>query len=316
MKKVAISIGDLNGVGLEIALRSHEQISQWCEPFYCISPKMLFWGAALLGLEVPDSFKTIDTKDSFEISPGIATKNSGKASYASFTKALELVQKKQADALVTLPINKEAWNLAKIPYKGHTDALADLLKEEAIMMLGCDSLYVLLFTHHIPLKKVPKKIIKKSLVKFLLKSFDSLHVKPIGVLGLNPHAGDGGVIGKEDCEISKAIAKANKILKDEVFIGPLVPDTAFTAGNLEKFSHFICMYHDQGLIPVKTLYFEESINVSLGLSVIRTSVDHGTAYDIAYKNSNISTKSYENAIQKALLLSKNYEDYKRVTVVS
>jgi 4-hydroxythreonine-4-phosphate dehydrogenase len=303
MKKIAISIGDLNGIGLEIALRSHEQISQWCEPIYCIDPTMLSWGAAVLNIEIPQDLHVIPCKGVFEITPGVATKASGEASYHSFLKALELVQSGQADALVTLPINKEAWQMATIPYRGHTDALDHLLGEKAIMMLGCKSLYVALYTHHIPIKDVPKQITKKALNKFLLRTYEALHVKPIGVLGLNPHAGDGGVIGKEDRRIAKAIQKANEILGEEIFIGPLVPDTAFTPNNLVQMSHFVSMYHDQGLIPVKTLYFEESINVSLGLSIIRTSVDHGTAYDIAYKNESPSTKSYQNAILKALFLA-------------
>jgi len=305
MKKIAISIGDLNGIGLEIALRAHEQISQWCEPLYCIDPKMLSWGAAMLDIDLPQDLQVIPSKGVFEITPGLATKASGKASYHSFLKALELVQSGQADALVTLPINKKAWKKGGIAYKGHTDALSHLLKEDAIMMLGCKSLYVALFTHHIPIKEVPKKITKKALSQFLIRVYRSLHVKPIGVLGLNPHAGDGGVIGKEERRIEKAIQKANEILDEEVFKGPLVPDSAFTPNNLTQMTHFVCMYHDQGLIPLKALYFDESINVSLDLSVIRTSVDHGTAYDIAYKNKNPSTQSYQHAILKALSLAKS-----------
>lgn len=303
MKKVAISIGDLNGIGLEIALRSHENISQWCEPLYCINPEMLTKGAQRLGIDVPNNFNIVTCKGEFEITPGVATKASGKASYHSFLKALELVQTKEVDAMVTLPINKNAWDMAGIPYKGHTDALSHLLREEAIMMIGCKSLFAILFTHHIPLKDVPKQITKKALSKFLIRVYESLHVKPIGVLGLNPHAGDGGIIGKEERRISKAIEKANEALGDEVFIGPLVPDTAFTPRSLTQTTHFVCMYHDQGLIPVKSLYFDESINASLGLSIIRTSVDHGTAYDIAYKNENPSIKSYQNAVLKALFLA-------------
>jgi 4-hydroxythreonine-4-phosphate dehydrogenase len=305
MKKIAISIGDLNGVGVEIALRAHNKINKLCTPIYCIDPVMLTWAAAMLGIDVPKDFQTTPCKGVFDITPSIPTKASAIASYNSFLKALELVQSKQADALVTLPINKEAWKMAKIPYKGHTDALRDLLKQEPIMMLGCESLYVVLFTHHIRLKDVAKKISKKSLCKFLIKTYEALHVKPIGVLGLNPHAGDGGAIGKEDFKINKAIKKANKILNQEIFIGPMVPDTAFRACNVNKIKYFVCMYHDQGLIPLKTLYFDESINVSLGLDIVRTSVDHGTAYDIAYKDKNPSLQSYINAVQKAIDLTQN-----------
>jgi 4-hydroxythreonine-4-phosphate dehydrogenase len=132
---------------------------------------------------------------------------------------------------------------------------------------------------------------------------EALHVKPIGVLGLNPHAGDGGVIGDEEKSVKKAINKANALLGEEVFVGPLVPDAAFTSHHLSTLQHLVCLYHDQGLAPLKALYFEESINVSLGLSVVRTSVDHGTAYPIAYKNASPSRKSYENAVKSALFLA-------------
>jgi len=302
--RVAVSLGDLNGVGLEIALRSHEEISQWCEPVYCIDPIMLAWGAALLGMDVPQGIQIHPCEGVFDIVPGCPTRASGEASYRSFLAALTLTQTKETDALVTLPIHKEAWHKAGVPYKGHTDALAGLLGENAMMMLGCEKLFVGLFTHHIPLKKVAKQIQKKPLSRFLVRFWEALHVKPIGVLGLNPHAGDGGVIGKEERTIAKAIAMANAAIGEEVFVGPLVPDVAFTPGYLQRFSHYVCMYHDQGLAPLKALYFEESINISLGLGLIRTSVDHGTAYDIAYKNTAPSCKSYLNAIQNALMLAK------------
>jgi len=307
--RVAISLGDLNGIGLEIALRSHEEVAQWCEPVYCIDPVMLAWGAALLGLDVPESLQTCPCGDVFDITPGRATKASGKASYASFLKALSLVQENKADALVTLPIHKEAWHKAGVLYKGHTDALEGLLKEDAMMMLGCETLFVGLFTHHIPLKNVAKQIKKKPLIGFLMRFWEALHVKPIGVLGLNPHAGDGGVIGKEERVIAKAIAAANEAIGEEVFMGPLVPDTAFTPQKLAQFSHLVCLYHDQGLTPLKALFFEESINVSLGLSVVRTSVDHGTAYDIAYKGMNPSCKSFLNATKSAITLAEKRRNF-------
>ena len=305
--KLAISIGDLNGIGLEIALRAHNEIKTLCQPIYCIDESMLTWGAAMLGLEIPEDFKTYGCGEPFDITPGIPTAFSGSYAYDSFITALDLTKKKTADAMVTLPINKEAWALANVPYKGHTDALSAILQEDATMMLGCDKLFTALFTHHIPLKDVPKKIKKKTLKNFLVNFYNDVKEPYIGVLGLNPHAGDGGVIGKEDKRIAKAIKKANQALESEIFIGPLVPDTAFTKRNLEKMHYFVCMYHDQGLAPLKALFFEESINVSLGLSIIRTSVDHGTAYDIAYKNKAPSTLSYYNAVKEAVRLIEKHQ---------
>jgi 4-hydroxy-L-threonine phosphate dehydrogenase PdxA len=189
---------------------------------------------------------------------------------------------------------------AGIKYKGHTEVLRDIFKKEAIMMLGCEKLYVALFTEHIPLKEVPKKIKKEKLIQFFLDFHKSTHFEKVGVLGLNPHAGDGGVLGDEEIkEILPAIIEANEILDNNIFYGPLVPDIAFK----EKKGRFIAMYHDQGLAPLKALYFNESINVSLNLPILRTSVDHGTAFDIAYKGI-ADTKSYENAI-KYIIKHKN-----------
>ncbi|MBE0490998.1 MAG: 4-hydroxythreonine-4-phosphate dehydrogenase [Sulfurospirillum sp.] len=303
MKTLAISIGDLNGIGLQIALEAHAIIKTKCKPLYCIKETMLTQGALLLNKEVPQDFTCIPCGKDFKIKPSMPTKKSGAYAFASFQKAIELTQNAQADAIVTLPINKEAWQKAKVPYKGHTDALADILNTQTIMMLGCQKLFIILYTHHIPMKDVSKHLHVKELQAFLLAVQEHLHVSKIAVLGYNPHAGDNGVIGHEDKAIKKAIQKANKALGADVFNGPMVPDTAFTYNNTQNYTYFVCMYHDQGLIPLKTLYFEESINVSLNDKIIRTSVDHGTAYDIAYKGITPSSVSYLNAIDEALLLS-------------
>jgi len=301
--KIAISIGDLNGIGLELALRSHEEVKKVCEPIYCINENMLAWGAALLGLDVPSDFEIRDCGKVFEIHPGICSAEAGESSYDSFITAVALAKSKEVHGIVTLPINKESWAMAGLEYKGHTDALCDLLGCEAIMMLGCEAMFTVLYTHHIPLRDVPHEIKAKKLKPFLLKVYEELGEEKIAVLGLNPHAGDNGVIGDEDEEIRKAIFKANHFLEREVFYGPFVPDMAFTKANREKFTYFVCMYHDQGLIPLKMLHFDESINVSLNAGVVRTSVDHGTAFDIAYKDGNPSTLSYVNAVKEAVKLA-------------
>ncbi len=302
MKTIAISLGDINGIGLELALNSHKQVKKLCNPLYLINKKLLQRGAKLLNKNIPNDFKIVEVGKDFKIKPGKVSKKSGKFSYKSFLKAVNLA-KSEVDAITTLPINKEAWNKAGIKEAGHTYLLDKIFKKEAIMMIGCDKLFTLLFTHHIPLKKVSKKIKTKKLLSFLLNSYNSLKVEKIGVLGLNPHAGDGGVLGNEEKKIKKAIKKANKILGKNIFIGPLVPDTAFTPMMRKEIQHFVCMYHDQGLIATKSLYFEESINVSLNLPIIRTSVDHGTAYDIAYRDKNPSNVSYINAIKEAVRLA-------------
>ena len=296
MIKVAISIGDLNGVGIEIALKSHHKIKKWIKPVYCINKTMLNKAAKLLNYTIPEDFETVDVEGNFEINPGKIDEKSGEYSYESFLKAVALAKNKKVDAITTLPINKESWATAGIKYKGHTEVLRDIFKKDAIMMLGCEKMYVALFTEHIPLKEVAEKIKKDKLVQFFIDFYNSTNFHKAGVLALNPHAGDGGVLGDEEIkEIKPAIQKANKILNKDFYYGPLVPDTAFASGE----GRYIAMYHDQGLAPLKALYFNESINVSLNLPILRTSVDHGTAFDIAYKGL-AETKSYENAIKYIL----------------
>ncbi len=300
MQKVAVSIGDLNGVGIEIALKAHNKIKQWIKPVYCINEKMLKKAAKLLNIKIPEDFEIYGVEGDFEIKPGVVDEKAGKYSFESFISAINLAKEKKVDAITTLPINKESWAKAGVKYKGHTEVLRDVFKKDAIMMLGCEKMYVALFTEHIPLKEVANKVKKENLVKFFTDFYNSTNFHKVGVLGLNPHAGDGGVLGDEEInEIIPAINEANKLINKEFFYGPLVPDTAFSS----KKGRFIAMYHDQGLAPLKALYFDESINVSLNLPILRTSVDHGTAFDIAYKKK-ANTKSYENAI-KYILNHKN-----------
>lgn len=298
-KKVAISVGDLNGIGIEIALRAHTQIKKIVEPIYVVDRGMLEQAAKLLDVKIPQSFQTVSTEAlAFTIKPGKVSKKSGKYSFLSFTKAIELAQAKKVDAICTLPINKEAWESAGLHYVGHTDYLREHFQKEAIMMLGCSKLYVALFTEHIPLKKVASQVRTKKLTNFLLDLQKSLQTKEqIPVLGLNPHAGDGGVLGDEEQKITRAIQKANSTLGKEQFVGPIVPDVAFTPNFRKNYTYLVAMYHDQGLAPLKALFFDESINVSLNLPILRTSVDHGTAFDIAYKNANVKLTSYINAIE-------------------
>lgn len=301
--KIAISIGDLNGIGIELALNAHEKIKEFATPVYCINKDMLKKAAKLLKTKVPDDFELYETKGEFEIKPGQVTKKSGKYSFDSFFDAIKLTNKGKTKAVVTLPINKSSWNKADIKYKGHTEVLRDYFNQNAIMMLGCDKMFVALYTEHIPLKKVAKKIDADSIEKFLLDFYASVKEKNIAVLALNPHASDNGVLGDEEVEIFKAIKNANKSLGSDIFKGPIVPDTAFSPSNRQTYKYFVAMYHDQGLAPLKALYFDESINVSLNLPIIRTSVDHGTAFDIAYdKSIKKSELSYINAVKEAVNL--------------
>jgi 4-hydroxythreonine-4-phosphate dehydrogenase len=306
MKTVAISIGDLNGIGIQLALENHDTISKLITPLYCIDKTMLTQAAEKLNLSIPSNFKTIENiAPSFEIEAGMVSAESGRYAFSSFTTAVALAREKQVDAICTLPIHKKAWELAGVDYKGHTDALRDFFDAEAIMMLGCEEMYVALYTEHIPLREVADSINEKELTRFLIDFYHT--AKPtstVGVLGLNPHAGDDGVLGDEERIIQSAIDHVNLMIHPNYCRGedtptysdPLVPDVAFTPNVRKRYTHYIAMYHDQGLAPLKALYFDEGINVSLNLPILRTSVDHGTAFDIAYKGLEINALSYINAI--------------------
>ena len=308
MKRIAISIGDLNGIGVELALRHHETVKTLCDPLYLIDREMLEQAAGILGVDVPGDFTLASPgAEPFTIRPGTVDAEAGAYSFASFKSAVELCAASEADAVCTLPIHKKAWEEAGIPYKGHTDALRDFFGREAIMMLGCPEMYVGLYTEHIPLKEVPGALDEESLTRFLLDFHRETGAEEIAVLGLNPHAGDHGVLGDEETIIEAAIDAANRSIQNpkskiqnRPFTGPLVPDTAFTPAMRRRYRYYVAMYHDQGLIPLKALHFDESINVSLNLPILRTSVDHGTAYDIAYRGKSPNPTSYLNALAYAV----------------
>ena len=306
MKKVAISIGDLNGIGIQIALQCHSQISKIVEPIYCIDKEMLKQASYRLNIAIANDFKCVeDIAPYFEIEPAKVSKNSGIYSYNSFLKAIKLADSRNVDAICTLPIHKKAWELADVNYKGHTDMLRDYFNAKAIMMLGCKEMFIALYTEHIPLKDVASSLNEKDLTRFFIDFYNKAKpTQTVAVLGLNPHAGDNGVLGDEESIISTAINNATKIIDKlnpstfkPIFTAPLVPDVAFTPNIRKKYSHYIAMYHDQGLAPLKALYFDEGINVSLNLPILRTSVDHGTAFDVAYSGYNLNLLSYINAIQ-------------------
>ena len=300
-KRVAISVGDLNGIGIQLALENHETISQMVEPIYCIDKIMLERASKLLNIPIPNNFEIVEhIAKPFEIRAGEIRRESGVYSYASFLRAVEMAKEMEVEGIMTLPIHKKAWELVGLKYKGHTDALRDFFFRNAIMMLGVPEMFVALYTEHIPLKEVAKKINERDLTEFLIDFYYSANPKStVGVLGLNPHAGDNGVLGDEEQIIQRAIDRANRELNQpfELFSSPLVPDIAFSPNVRKNYKYFIAMYHDQGLAPLKALYFDEAINVSLNLPIKRVSVDHGTAFDIAYRGEKINNKSYLNGIE-------------------
>ena len=302
--RIAISIGDPNGIGLEIALKAHSAIASLCDPTYCVDAHLLKDAARLLGYRLPKDIKLFELDSSCKIEPGRVSGASGEYSYRSFEAALDLAKKGVCDAIVTLPIHKKAWELAGVRYRGHTQMLKEHFGQEAIMMLGCEAMYVALFSEHIPLREVASRIQKELLERFLVDLYRCASFDEAALLGLNPHAGDDGVLGDEERTILEARDSANAILGKEVYTKPLVPDIAFTPAMRRRYRYYVALYHDQGLIPLKALYFDESINITLNLPIIRTSVDHGTAFDIAYKD-RASTLSYRNAVGAAIKLARN-----------
>lgn len=330
-----VSIGDVNGVSVEIALRSFARLrTLGIDAIYGIDSTLLDSARALLAdcdfacapLQ-PCALATLDLREEFmrifphaaslgiahalapiappTIRAGEVRADCGLYACKSFLYGIMLAMRGEVSALLTLPVHKRAWSEAGIAFAGHTELLRALFGVEVIMVLGCEEMMVALYTDHIPLDAVSSRICEDSVYDFLLRLSQSpLTDGEVAVLGLNPHAGDGGCIGSEDSIIAAAIVRANSTLAREVFVGPLVPDVAFVPKMRARFQTFVAMYHDQGLAPLKALHFEQSVQISLGLPIVRVSVDHGTAFDIAYKNQNPSTTSFINAFLVAQQLVK------------
>ncbi|ANV97866.1 4-hydroxythreonine-4-phosphate dehydrogenase [Helicobacter enhydrae] len=303
--KIAISCGDINGVGLEILLKSHQAILDQVEPIYCVHFELLQQASQRLNLPMPDTLKPTHCLPPPapipQITPSLISKESGLYSYESFILACTLCETHAAQAITTLPIHKKAWNLAGITEIGHTEALSKRYKQKGIMMLGCEKMFVALFSDHIPLKEVASHIKQEDLQRFFVRLFQSLKAQKYCVMGLNPHCGDGGIIGDEDSIIAQAIKESNAWLGGDYFVGPIPCDCAFIPSKRQEFQIWVGMYHDIALSTLKALYFDESINVTLGIDILRTSVDHGVAFDIAYSNQ-AKTRSYLNAIAYAKTL--------------
>jgi 4-hydroxythreonine-4-phosphate dehydrogenase len=302
MRRVAISIGDINGIGVELALKNHDIIKNFVEPIYCIDEAMLNRASDILGMQIPEDFNIVEKiANPFMIEAGRITKESGIYSFASFLRAVDMAKTKEVDTILTLPIHKKAWELAGVKYKGHTDALRDIFNQKAIMMLGIPSMFIALYTEHIPLKDVSTQIRDvNKLSKFLIDFYSNIELKDgekIALLGLNPHAGDNGVLGDEERCILEAREVAHQSIRKNIYTLPIVPDITFTPNTRRNYRYFIAMYHDQGLAPLKALYFDSAINVSLNLPIKRVSVCHGTAFDIAYKRADLNSQSYINAIK-------------------
>jgi 4-hydroxythreonine-4-phosphate dehydrogenase len=234
---------------------------------------------------------------------------------AYIEKAVAMVQAGEARALATGPISKEAARKAGFAFPGHTEFLAHLTgTKDFRMMLGGADLKVILTTIHVPLKKVPRLVTTERVFKTIeitntsFKRYFGLERPRIAVAGLNPHAGEAGLFGDEDDRIIAPAVKAAQ-RRGVLATGPLPPDTVFYRAAVKKeFDCVVCMYHDQGLGPLKLLHFEDGINATLGLPIIRTSVDHGTAYDIAWTGK-AGHESMVNAITTAAEMARRKDRY-------
>jgi len=265
--RIGITVGDPAGIGPEISIKAaaDPKVLDVCEP-------------VLYGPH--------DTKALQPFTPGQVSADAGRAAYDAIVMAVEHARERRIDAIATAPINKEAFALAGIPFKGHTDLLAMLTESgPAVMMFYAEQLRVVLATVHVALRDVPS-LLTRELADFIiditareLPRFG--YPRPrIAVAGLNPHAGEHGVIGSEDDAVLRPAVEAARGRGLDVS-GPLPADTVFGRAARGDFDVVIACYHDQGLIPVKLLAFGRAVNVTLGLPIIRTSVDHGTAFDIA-----------------------------------
>ncbi|MCZ8354621.1 MAG: 4-hydroxythreonine-4-phosphate dehydrogenase PdxA [Cyclobacteriaceae bacterium] len=304
--RIGITLGEPNGIGPEVVLKSllDHRISEQFIPVLYGSGRAIAYYKKQLNIEefnytqvrqrgqyAPKQVNVVNCWDeNLEINPGKISKETGKASLDALQKACEDLKENHLDALVTAPIDKQSIHSENFPFAGHTGFLTQYFgATQSLMLMVGEKLKVGLVTEHIPLQEVAASLTEEKILskyRILEKSLkeDFGIVKPkIAILALNPHAGDNGLIGKEEEEILKPLV--NKLKNENKLIaGPFPADGFFAAGQYAKFDAVLALYHDQGLIPFKSIAFEDGVNFTAGLSIIRTSPDHGTAYNIAGKN--------------------------------
>jgi 4-hydroxythreonine-4-phosphate dehydrogenase len=316
--KVGITQGDLNGIGLEVIIKTFfdPTMLEVCTPVLFGSQKTFSFHRKMLNVDmrftqlrsaelaVPRQFNIVNVyEDEINVEFGKATDLSGKLAVKCIEAACEALEQKKIDVLVTAPVNKHNIQSEHFQFKGHTDYLEARFKGNALMLMCSDNLRVGVVTGHVPLVNVSAllnqdKIVQK--IKMLSKSLteDFAIRKPkIAVLGLNPHAGDNGTLGgEEQAVIVPAIAKAKA--EGATVFGPYSADGFFGSGMHHKFDAVLAMYHDQGLVPFKALAFDTGVNYTAGLPIVRTSPGHGVGYDIAGQN-----KASENSFRSAVYLA-------------
>jgi 4-hydroxythreonine-4-phosphate dehydrogenase len=304
-KRIAITMGEPGGIGPEVIVKAlhRADTSNYCTPVVIGDAEVMRDAVSLTRLPIKiktisslsqskparGSIELLDIKSHSPFKKGVPSKNAGRAVVSYIREAVSLALKNRVSAIVTAPISKESLKLAWHKWPGHTELLAELTgTKDFAMMFVSDKLKIILCTIHIPLKDVPKKINEKVVLKTIRlakKGADMLGIKNPGlaVAGLNPHAGESGIIGKE--EIAVIMPAIRKAFDEGIKVsGPYPPDVVFHKAYNGDYDMVVCMYHDQGLIPFKMLAFDTGVNVTVGLPIIRTSPDHGTGFDIAWKN--------------------------------
>lgn len=329
---VGISIGDLNGIGSEVVLKTFEdaRMLELCTPVIFANVKLLsfvkksFQSATTLhGIDkieqaIPGKINVLNVwREGVDVRLGQSDEKAGQYAIKSFVAATKALREGLIDVLVTAPINKYNIQSDDFKFPGHTDYLNQELEGDALMLMVQDNLRVGLLTDHIPLSEVAahltEELIKKKIetIKQTLIQDFSINKPKIAVLGLNPHCGDGGVIGNEDDAILKP-ALRKLFDKGTLVFGPFPADGFFGSNQYEKYDAIIATYHDQGLIPFKTLSFGKGVNFTAGLNKIRTSPDHGTAYDIAGKGI-ADYNSFKEAVYLAIDVFNSRNQYAEIS---
>jgi 4-hydroxythreonine-4-phosphate dehydrogenase len=313
LPRIAITMGDPAGVGPELCLRllREPRVRAVCAPVVVGDLALLNRVARRLGWPEPAAERVHDMAnlDAEAIEPGKVSAACGRAAFEYVTFATDEALVGRVDAIATGPLHKEALNLAGVPFPGHTEILAEQTGSPRVcMMLTSDEITCTLATVHVGYRDVADLLTRelvRETIEFTAAAMERLRGrKPrLLVCGLNPHAGEHGLFGhhEEERVIAPAIEDARE--KGIDVTGPLPPDTAFLPKYRKVADAYVCMYHDQGLIPLKALAFEEAVNVTLGLPIVRTSVDHGTAFDIAWQGV-ADVSSFVKAIELAARLSR------------
>lgn len=330
--RLGISIGDLNGIGCEVVLKTFEDVRMldFCTPIIFASNKTIAFQKNKLDIDlkyhgVQDASSAIDGKINVvnvwkevpKIEFGEATEQSGKYALKSLKAAVAALKDDKIDVLVTAPINKNNIQSEEFKFPGHTDFLAKELGGESLMFMVTEGLKIGLLTDHVAIKDVPEKINpilireKVRTVEKSLKMDFGIRAPKVALLGINPHSGDNGVIGKEDDEVLKPVIREMSDAGHLVF-GPYSADSFFGSDTYKSFDAVLAAYHDQGLIPFKTISFGNGVNFTAGLSKVRTSPDHGTAYEIAGKGK-ADHSSFKEAVFRAISIFRNRTEYQELT---